>query len=61
MKEQATIKEKVYNLILEDIMSHQYETSDVINEKDLIEKYGYSKTPVREALISLVVMRIILL
>lgn len=53
MKEQSTIKEKVYNLILEDIMSHQYEPSDVINEKELIEKYGYSKTPVREALISL--------
>lgn len=53
MKDQATLKDKVYNLILEDIMSHQYEPSDVINEKELIEKYGYSKTPIREALISL--------
>lgn len=53
MKEPSTLKEKIYNLIMEDILSHQYSSQDVINEKDLVDKYGCSKTPIREALITL--------
>ena len=53
VKEPATMKDKIYNRIMEDILSHQYSDREVINEKDLVEKYGCSKTPIREALISL--------
>jgi len=50
---QPSLKEKIYNAILEDILSHQYEPSDILNEKSLVEKYGCSKSPVREALLAL--------
>lgn len=53
MANQESIKEKVYNLIMEDILSLEYKPNDILNEKDLVEKYGYSKSPVREALLSL--------
>lgn len=53
MKDPATMKDKIYDMILEDILSHKYSDREVINEKDLVEKYGCSKTPIREALIAL--------
>jgi len=53
MPDQISIKEKVYNLILEDILSMEYKPNDILNEKALIEKYGYSKTAIREALLVL--------
>ena len=53
MKNTTTMKDKIYNMILEDILSHEYADQDVINEKELVEKYGCSKTPIREALIEL--------
>ena len=49
----SSLKDIAYNSILEDILSHDYLTGDVLNEKKLVEKYGYSKTPIREALLSL--------
>ena len=53
MTGQGSIKEKVYNMIMEDILSFEFRPNDILNEKTLIEKYGYSKTSVREALITL--------
>ncbi len=49
----TNLKEFVYNSILEDIYSSTYTSGEILNEKALIEKYKCSKSPVREALLSL--------
>ena len=49
----GSIKQTVYNRIMEDILSLEFRPNDIINEKDLVERYGCSKSPVREALLSL--------
>jgi DNA-binding GntR family transcriptional regulator len=48
-----TLKRKVYNLILEDIIYKKYPVDYILKEKELSEKFGISKAPVREALIEL--------
>lgn len=48
-----SLKDKVYNAILNDIISLEYNPGDILNEKNLIEKYECSKSPVREALMTL--------
>lgn len=53
MKYQASLKDNLYAAILKDILSHEYRPNEILNEKTLVEKYGCSKTPVREALHSL--------
>lgn len=50
MNAKDSLKDRVYNAILEDILSMEYRPGQVLNEKTLIEKYKYSKSPVREAL-----------
>lgn len=50
---EKTIREKIYHSILDDILSNEYKPNQILNEKALVEKYNYSKSPVREALISL--------
>lgn len=50
---QTSLKTTIYNAILEDIFSYKYKPNEILNEKALVEKYGCSKSPVREALISL--------
>ena len=52
MKE-PSLKETVRNAILEGIFSGEYQPGDILNEKSLIEKYECSKSPVREALMTL--------
>lgn len=47
------LKESIYNSVLEDIVKLEYSPGEIINEKTLIEKYNCSKSPVREALLSL--------
>jgi len=47
------LKDRVYEAIMEDIYSGVYKPGDIINEKNLVEKYACSKSPVREALIAL--------
>ena len=49
----SSLKDIVYSSILTDILSNEDNTMDILNEKELVERYGYSKTPIREALISL--------
>ena len=48
-----SIKDQVYQGILSDILDGVYDVTSVIREKDMIEKYHVSKTPVREALVQL--------
>ncbi|MGF6989457.1 DNA-binding GntR family transcriptional regulator [Lachnospiraceae bacterium PF1-21] len=50
MKNNQNIKDIVYKAIVNDILSYEYRPNEVLNEKTLVEKYGYSKTPIREAL-----------
>ena len=52
MKEKS-LKETIYNAILEDIIALEYCPGEILNEKNLIEKYSCSKSPVREALLAL--------
>lgn len=52
MKEES-IKNRIYNEIMQDILDGVYKANDIINEKALIDKYQVSKTPVREALVQL--------
>lgn len=53
MKFETSLKDAVYNAILEDIFSMEYRPGEILNEKKLIEKYNCSKSPVREALLAL--------
>lgn len=43
----------MYNAVLEDIIEGRYKANEIITEGALVEKYGVSKAPVREALIEL--------
>lgn len=52
MKSQS-VKEHVYEGILDDILKGEYPPNSILNERMLIEKYEVSKTPVREALVQL--------
>ncbi|MFT4104283.1 MAG: GntR family transcriptional regulator [Lacrimispora sp.] len=53
MMQGQSIKNQVYEDIMKDILDGVYEANAIINERTLIEKYGVSKTPVREALVQL--------
>ena len=48
-----SLKDQVYQGILNDILDGVYQPNTIINEKGLIEKYKVSKTPIREALVQL--------
>lgn len=48
-----SLKTTVYNAVLDGVISGEYEPGQILTEKELIQKYGCSKSPVREALISL--------
>ena len=49
----SSLKDAMYKAILQDILSYEYKPNDILNEKALVEKYGCSKSPVREALLEL--------
>lgn len=53
MMQHQSIKNQVYEGIMKDILDGVYQANDIINERTLMEKYGVSKTPVREALVQL--------
>ncbi len=50
---QDTLKRQTYNRILEEIVNKKYPVDYILKEKELAEKFGISKAPVREALIEL--------
>ena len=47
------LKEIVYDSILESIYSSEFRPNEIITESGLIKKFGFSKSPVREALTAL--------
>ena len=49
MRNPASLKDAMYKAILQDILSYEYKPNDILNEKALVEKYGCSKSPVRES------------
>lgn len=51
--ESAQKKTFVYQSVFVDIVRKEYTNTSIITEKQLIEKYGISKSPVREALLQL--------
>ncbi|MBQ3273396.1 MAG: GntR family transcriptional regulator [Solobacterium sp.] len=53
MTEKRNLKQYVYNAILEDIFELRLKPGDILNEKTLVERFGCSKSPVREALLTL--------
>jgi DNA-binding GntR family transcriptional regulator len=48
-----TLKQRIYNRILEEIVTKKYPVDCILKEKELSEKFGVSKAPIREALIEL--------
>lgn len=50
MKQETSLKDAIYNAILEEILALEYLPGQILNEKAMIEKYNCSKSPVREAL-----------
>ena len=47
------LKDQIYENILNEIIDGNYRQNDIITERELIEKYGVSKSPIREALVEL--------
>lgn len=48
-----SLKRTIYNEILNDILFGSFEANEHITEKELVERFGVSKSPIREALIEL--------
>jgi len=53
MSKSIKLKDQVYQKIFNEIIEGHYAQNQIITERELIEKYGVSKSPVREALIEL--------
>ena len=53
MKESINLKDTVYSGVYSKLLSCIYKPGDVITESSLMKEYNCSKTPVREALLSL--------
>lgn len=53
MEPQTTYKSKIVDSVIDGIIDGTYHSDSVITEKDLIEKFGVSKSPVRDALMEL--------
>ncbi len=52
-KEKSSLKSIVYQETLDGIIRGEYKAGQILNEQELVEKFGFSKSPVREALIAL--------
>lgn len=52
-RNKTTLRQLIHDSVIEDILSGVYGSDELLNEKDLIEKYNTSKSPVRDALIEL--------
>lgn len=50
MSSACSITDKVYQAILQDITNGEYGLFDYLTEKELMERHGVSRAPVREAL-----------
>lgn len=45
-----SLKSKAYEIIKKRIVSCEYAPGDILDEKALIDEFGVSRTPIREAL-----------
>lgn len=54
-----TLKNKVYDALLSDIITGVYSTDTILTEKFLMEKYNVSRAPIREALSQLIGIHIL--
>lgn len=52
-KTSSSLKNIVYYETLDGIIRGEYKANQIINEQELVAKFGFSKSPIREALISL--------
>ena len=46
--QKETLKERVYRGIYEAVTNGEYRPNDILTENQMIEKFGVSKSPVRE-------------
>lgn len=53
MSGKPSLKAEIYEAVLSDIIQGIYKQNEIITEKQLIAKYGVSKSPIRDALIEL--------
>lgn len=53
MSDSRNLKDSIYKCILDGILNDEYKPNQILTEKELVLKYGCSKSPVREALVSL--------
>lgn len=53
VKIKKSLSQKVYELVIDDILTGKISQDSVITERMLIEKFGTSKSPVRDSLIRL--------
>lgn len=50
MKQTQTLKQRVYNEVIDSIVRGQFKAGQILTEQELVGRYGVSKSPVREAL-----------
>ena len=50
MKQTQTLKQRVYNEVIDSIVRGQFKAGQILTEQELVARYGVSKSPVREAL-----------
>lgn len=53
MGKDGSLKETIYHSILEKIFNGEYKPNQILNEKELVARFGCSKSPIRDALITL--------
>ena len=46
MAKEKTLKDNIYNSILEGIIDYEYVPNQIITEKEMVQKYGCSKSPI---------------
>ena len=47
MKEKGKTKEEIFNILKERIVTLEYEPGKILNEIELSEEFGVSRTPIR--------------
>lgn len=53
MEKAGSIKSRIVNEVIQDIVDGKYSSDDILTEKALIERFQVSKSPVRDALMEL--------
>ncbi|WP_110953971.1 GntR family transcriptional regulator [Anaerosinus massiliensis] len=50
IKKAESLKQQIYTMLKEDILSQRYNEEDILNERKISEEFNVSRSPVREAL-----------